>query len=81
VRKPGELFQVRRLSSPGATRVWVPFARPDYDALRRETTVFTDAFAMLPDIVGRIDGRAVSGTLVSGNFSRSWGSTRRSDAR
>jgi predicted permease len=68
VRNPGELFEVRRPPSPGTTRVWVPFTRPDYDALRRDTNVFTDAFAMLPNIEGRIDGRAVSGTLVTGNF-------------
>jgi predicted permease len=41
--------------------------RPDYDALRRETSVFTDAFAMLPGIETRVDGRAIHGTLVTGN--------------
>ena len=44
------------------------FTRPQYEALRRETSVFTDAFAMLPDIDSRIDGRMMAGTLVTGNF-------------
>lgn len=68
VRNPGELFEVRRPPVPGRTGVWVPFIRPDYEALRRDTSVFTDAFAMLPGMETRIDGRAVSGTLVTGNF-------------
>ena len=44
------------------------FTRPQYEALRRETSVFSDAFAMLPDIDSRIDGRMMAGTLVTGNF-------------
>jgi predicted permease len=67
VRNPGELFEVRRAPSPGAN-AWVPFTRPQYQALRRENTVFTDAFAMLTGIGTRIDGRAMRCTLVTGNF-------------
>ena len=44
------------------------FTRPQYEALRRETNVFSDTFAMLPDIDSRIDGRMMSGSLVTGNF-------------
>ena len=73
VRHPGELFEVRRPPSPGATKVWVPLTRRDYDALRRDTSVFTDAFAMLPGVETRIDGRMTSGTLVTGNFFQTLG--------
>ena len=66
VRNPGELFAVERpRSSRGEP---VRFTRPQYEALRRETSVFSDAFAMLPDIDSRIDGRMMAGTLVTGNF-------------
>ena len=44
------------------------FTRAQFDALRRETDVFTDAYAELSDIDSRIDGRMMSGTLVTGNF-------------
>src|SRR4029079_14574780 len=43
---------------------------PQYEALRRETSVFADAYAELPDIDARIDGRMMSVTLVSGNAFR-----------
>src|SRR5436189_93330 len=46
----------------------VRLTRARYEALRRETHVFTDAFAMLPDIDTRIEGRMMSSTLVTGNF-------------
>ncbi len=42
--------------------------RPQFDALRRGTSVFTDAYAELPDIDLRVDGRMMAVTLVSGNF-------------
>jgi predicted permease len=66
VPNPGELFAVERPRSPGGERVRL--TRPQFDALRRETGVFSDAFAMLPDIDSRIDGRMMAGTLVTGNF-------------
>ena len=66
VRSPEELFAVERPRTGTDERV--PFTLPEYDALRRETDVFTDAAAMLPDITSRIDGRIMEGTLVSGNF-------------
>jgi putative ABC transport system permease protein len=42
--------------------------RPQFEALRRETSVFTDAYAALSDIDLRVDGRMMAVTLVSGNF-------------
>ena len=44
------------------------FTRPRFEALRRETSVFTDAYAALFDIDLRVDGRMMSATLVTGNF-------------
>ena len=45
-----------------------PLTRPQFEALRRDTSVFTDAYAALPDIDLRVDGRMMAVTLVSGNF-------------
>src|SRR5262245_61819582 len=47
VRNPGELFAVtmERTVAPNPDSGG-PFTRPDYEAMRRETSVFTDAFAM-----------------------------------
>jgi predicted permease len=42
--------------------------RPQFEALRRDTGVFTDAYAALPDVDLRVDGRTMAVTLVSGNF-------------
>jgi hypothetical protein len=66
VQRPGELFGIERPPLPNGEHV--RFTRPDLDALRTGTDVFTAAFAMLPDIDSRIEGRMMAGTLVSGNF-------------
>jgi len=67
VRNPGELFSVERPTAPGSeTRL--PFTRSDYEAMRRETSVFTDSFATVRPLRARIDGRRVSSALVTGNF-------------
>jgi predicted permease len=42
--------------------------RPAFEALRRETDVFSDAYAAVPDIDLRVDGRMMTATLVTGNF-------------
>jgi hypothetical protein len=68
VRNPDELFEVRRPPSPGATKVWIQLTRRDYEALLRDTSVFTDAAAIAPQISARIEGRPADGTLVTGNF-------------
>jgi len=67
VRNPDELFTVERLERPGS-RNEVPFSRAEYEALRRETDVFTDVAAARPSFPTRIDGRAAVGMFVSGNF-------------
>ena len=41
---------------------------PRFEALRRETSVFTDAYAAVTDIDLRVDGRMMAATLVTGNF-------------
>jgi predicted permease len=46
------------------------FTRTQFDALRRETDVFTDAFAQVSDIDSRVDGRLMFGTFVTGNYFR-----------
>ena len=46
----------------------VRLTRPVYEALRRETAVFTDVFAMVPETDSRVNGRTMSGALVTGNF-------------
>ena len=66
VRNPSELFAVERAQTPGGEPA--RFTRPQYEAMRRETSVFSDVFAMLSDIDSRIDGRMMAGTLVTGNF-------------
>ncbi len=66
VRNPHELFAVERQQSDDAERE--RFTRPQYEALVRETGVFSDAFAMGPDIDRWIDGRRMEGSLVTGNF-------------
>ena len=66
VQNPGELFGVERPRTPDDKRVL--FTQPDYEALRRETSVFTDAFATIGRVHSRIEGRTISGALVTGNF-------------
>jgi len=61
-----EMFSVEQ--PPTAKGERVAFSRLGYEALRRETTVFADAFASLPDVEGRVNGRVMSGTFVTGNF-------------
>jgi predicted permease len=67
VSNPDDLFAADRpvRATAGA---WIPFTRPEYEALRRETDVFTDTAAMLRGVSARVDGRPVAGTLVTGNF-------------
>jgi predicted permease len=67
VRSPGELFAVERATGSGADAS-LPFTRTEYEALRRETSVFTDAVAMLRPVGTRMEGRPVTSTLVTGNF-------------
>ena len=66
VRDPHELFAVERQRSANAEPE--RFTRAQYDALVRETTVFSDTFASTPEIDAWIDGRRMEGPLVTGNF-------------
>ena len=43
------------------------FTRAQFDALRRETAVFTGVYAQISDVDSRVDGRLAFGTLVTGN--------------
>jgi predicted permease len=61
-----EMFGVERPRT--AEGELVPLSRPVYEALRRETSVFTDVFAMVPETDSRVNGRTMSGSLVTGNF-------------
>jgi putative ABC transport system permease protein len=72
VWNPGELFGVERLANPRADEA-LSFTRPEYEALRRETGVFTDAFAMLLGGSTRVEGRPVTSVLVTGNFFQALG--------
>jgi predicted permease len=64
VRNPHELFAVERQRS-----IMEPerFTRQQYEALSRETNVFSDVIATTT-VDGQIDGRRMEGSLVSGNF-------------
>ena len=44
------------------------FTRPRFEALRRETSVFTDVYATLTEIDLRVDGRMMAVNLVSASF-------------
>jgi predicted permease len=75
VRNPGELFVVEpRLPLSGER---VSLTRADYEAMRRDTSVFTDAAALQGAVdvatVSRIDRRPAVGVLVSGDFFRMLG--------
>ena len=66
VRNPHELFAVDRQQSANAKPEG--FTRAQYDALVRETGVFSDVFATTSDIHSWIEGRRREGRLVTGNF-------------
>jgi len=66
VRNPHELFAVERQRSANAEPEG--FTQPQYEALVRETDVFSNAFAQTPDLDSWIDGRRMEGPLVTGNF-------------
>ena len=61
-----ELYGVERPRN--AEGELVQLTRPTYDALRQETSVFTDVFAMVAETDSRVNGRTMSGALVTGNF-------------
>jgi predicted permease len=66
VRNPQELFAVERERAANAEPEL--FTRAQYDALVRETDVFSETFAKSPEIDAWIDGQRMEGPLVTGNF-------------
>src|SRR5688572_25293223 len=61
-----EMFAVERPrigDDPGPS-----FTRAHYDTLTRETTVFTALYGEVGDIDSLVDGKRVTGNLVTGNF-------------
>ena len=69
VRSPGELFAVELArSTDSGTDEHVSLARPEYDAMRRETSVFTDMAAMLDGGPPHVEGHLARSFLVTGNF-------------
>lgn len=61
-----EMFEVSR--PPGANGEPQTFTRDEFDALRRETSVFTDAYAEVSQVDSIVDGQLTFGTYVTGNF-------------
>ena len=61
-----EMFALERAQTSDSERA--PFTRAEWDALRRETDVFTDAYAELSGIDFPVDGRTLLFTLTTGNF-------------
>ena len=61
-----EMFAVERPRTSTGERE--RFTRAQFDALRRETDVFTDAYGIVSDVDSRLDGRRMFGTFVTGNF-------------
>jgi hypothetical protein len=78
VHGPGELFAVLRPPHPGAESS-VPFTRAEYEALRRETSVFVDVVAMVRSIETRIEGCPVAGApwILWRTRPARWSSSRR----
>jgi predicted permease len=70
VRSPGELFAVKlwRPADSGTDDKAVSVARPDYEAMRGETGVFTDLVATRDEGPPSVDGRLARPVLVTGNF-------------
>jgi predicted permease len=70
VRSPGELFAVKlwRPADSGTDDKAVSVARPDYEAMRGETGVFTDLVATRDEGPPSLDGRLARPVLVTGNF-------------
>jgi predicted permease len=69
VRSPDELFAVELMrSTDSGEEEQVPLARPEYDALRRETSVFADMAAMLDGGPPHVEGQLARSFLVTGNF-------------
>lgn len=60
-----EMYEVNR---PSQASELPDFTRPQFEAMRRETSVFTDAYATMIEVDLRVDGRVMNVSLVTGNF-------------
>ena len=60
-----EIFALERPQTSSGERQ--PFTRAYFDALRRDTNVFTDAFAKVSDVENLVEGRYMFGTFITGN--------------
>ncbi|HEY7192066.1 MAG TPA: ABC transporter permease [Vicinamibacterales bacterium] len=68
VQSPRELFAVGvGQRTVGYYESNIALTRRDYEAMRRETSVFADAFAM-NGVAWRMEGRLTRASLVTGNF-------------
>jgi predicted permease len=61
-----EIYAVQRPQQAGDGLL--TFTRPRFEALRSETSVFTDAYAALNEVDLRVDGRTMNVNLVSASF-------------
>ena len=61
-----EMFAVEQ--PPTATGEPTRFTRAQFDALGRETDVFSGAYAELSQVDSQVEGRLMFGTFVTGNF-------------
>jgi predicted permease len=61
-----QMYEVQR--PPLANGDQSPLTRALFDAMRLETSVFTDSYAAVEEIDLRVDGRMMTVTLVTGNF-------------
>jgi predicted permease len=61
-----EMFAVERPRNEKDERQL--FTMPQFEAMQRDTRVFSGMYAEVGDVESRIDGRVMSGNLVTGNF-------------
>ncbi|AMY11193.1 putative ABC transporter permease YknZ [Luteitalea pratensis] len=61
-----EMFAVERARTGGDPSP--PFTRGQFDALARDTRVFTGTYAEFADLDSHVEGRTMTGSLVTGNF-------------
>jgi predicted permease len=61
-----EMFAVERPRNERDERQL--FTQPQFEAMQRETRAFAGMYAEVPEVESRIDGRVISGALVSGDF-------------
>src|SRR5262245_39255496 len=63
-----DVHQMYAVERPQAIGEPAGLTRDRFDALRRETSFFSDLYAQVDDVDGGLDGRVIYGTFVTGNF-------------